>query len=55
VSCGSTQEVEVPRLVQLEAQIRKLSGFEASIRHLALSGLCRDCARVPEGARLVQG
>ena len=44
VRCGAVSEVELPRLAGLEAEIRERAGFEASIRHLAISGLCRECA-----------
>ncbi|MFN8639100.1 MAG: transcriptional repressor [Dehalococcoidia bacterium] len=45
VRCGRTLEVELPRLTALEAEIRARTGFEASTRHLAISGVCRDCAQ----------
>lgn len=49
VQCGATSEVELPRLASLEAEIRERTGFEPSIRHLAISGLCRECAASGRG------
>ncbi len=45
VRCGHTLEVELPRLTALETEIRARTGFEASTRHLAISGVCRTCVQ----------
>jgi Fe2+ or Zn2+ uptake regulation protein len=41
--CGSVTEIELPRLLRVEAEIRARTGFEANIRHLGIAGLCASC------------
>jgi Fur family ferric uptake transcriptional regulator len=43
-SCGVTVETDLASLERLEHEIRRQTGFEPSIRHLGIPGLCAQCA-----------
>ncbi|MDA0269596.1 MAG: Fur family transcriptional regulator [Chloroflexi bacterium] len=48
--CGAEVEVPLTSIAGLQREIREQSGFEVSVRHLALRGRCPGCrARIEQG------
>jgi len=43
--CGSTEEIALPSIQQVEKEIAREHRFTTEVRHLALKGECRSCAR----------
>lgn len=42
--CGETAELTPDALTEVAEQIERSTGFRVELRHLALNGLCADCA-----------
>ena len=42
--CGSVARLDESGLAGLASSLRRDYGFEADLRHLAISGLCRECS-----------
>lgn len=49
LACNSVQEIEDAYFAELREALRARHGFEARIDHLAIFGLCRECAAAGEG------
>jgi len=49
--CDSVTEAGVDLAAPLYEQLRAQLGFETDMRHFAIFGRCRDCARKAEAAR----
>lgn len=50
VSCGGREEVALGSVHSVEREVREQHGFSASIRHLAIRGLCSACQSDEETA-----
>ena len=48
-SCGKIMDLEESRLHPLEDTLLKKHGFAADLRHLAITGKCRDCLKKKRG------
>jgi Fe2+ or Zn2+ uptake regulation protein len=48
--CGDVQEVSSKDLVRLARALRAAYGFEADLRHMAISGRCQRCGSGPIGS-----
>lgn len=42
--CNRIEEVETAMLSQVADELRSTRGFQVDVGHLALTGLCRECA-----------
>jgi len=45
--CGKVDALDEAHLAQLGDALKKDTGFEADLDHLAIFGTCRDCATTP--------
>jgi len=43
-SCGTVSSLEEHHLDELKETLKRVSGFEADMDHIAIHGLCQDCA-----------
>lgn len=50
-SCGVEVETDLPELEEATRRIRRRTGFEVAIRHLAITGLCATCAAAAHEGR----
>jgi Fur family transcriptional regulator, ferric uptake regulator len=48
-SCGAVGEAPTGVMEELAAQLRAKQGFALDVTHVALSGLCAECASAEEG------
>ena len=45
VKCGKIQDIDGDVFQQLQEEIRSQYGFDAELKHIAISGTCKDCQR----------
>lgn len=48
--CGAVQEASATAAAELAAELRRRYGFTPDLTHLAVDGVCRDCAGHPDCA-----
>jgi len=42
--CGSVSSLEEHHLDEVKATLKRVTGFEADLDHIAIHGVCKDCA-----------